>query len=246
MGNQIGAVPADKLLGALADLNHKLKTGNISFSELTTFLKRKNPFEEQQKRNKVREQKLETVPDINWQMVYDLLGMTSEYKVFYAENSKLFATEAEHWLVPVIVGVTPSKIVDVFKSREVAVQSLYSDIDAGIRKEGLDKMDESHLRKFKRSVNAMEHLNKSANTLQGERVECITLVERLLLGLGYFLATGKHLDAQTITLCAGSRNSDANRNVPNVWWSPFDRMMVIYWDSTDGHADILGTRVAVA
>jgi len=61
-----------------------------------------------------------------------------------------------------------------------------------------------------------ENQSKSADDLKAVGHKGITLLERLLLELGYFLATGKHLDEENWTLCAGSRNRAGD--VPSVYW----------------------------
>ena len=58
--------------------------------------------------------------------------------------------------------------------------------------------------------------NKSANDLKSDGTNCVTLEERLLLEMMYFRETGKHLDIQNITLCAGSRRPRGG--VPRVSW----------------------------
>ncbi len=56
----------------------------------------------------------------------------------------------------------------------------------------------------------------SANGLKKQAITGITLEEREIYELKFFKETGKHLDIQNITLCAGSRY--ANGHVPNVLW----------------------------
>ena len=73
------------------------------------------------------------------------------------------------------------------------------------------------LRWFKANIEADdEHKDKSADGLEKEGIVGITLRERLLLELNYYSFTGKHLDIDNITLCAGSRDSDGS--VPRVDW----------------------------
>ena len=61
-----------------------------------------------------------------------------------------------------------------------------------------------------------EWQGKSANDVLVALVNGINLPERLVFEEDYFRETGSHLDVQSITLCAGSRNSDGN--VPRVHW----------------------------
>ena len=69
--------------------------------------------------------------------------------------------------------------------------------------------------------------NLSANQLAKRNHKGITLLERLLLEMGYFLATGKHLDEKNVTLCTGSRDSVGG--VPYVYWNSDDRKVYVRW-----------------
>lgn len=60
------------------------------------------------------------------------------------------------------------------------------------------------------------HANKSYNALAREGIVGITLLERLLYELKYFMETGKHLDLQSATLCTGSLYS--GDSVTHVHW----------------------------
>lgn len=74
---------------------------------------------------------------------------------------------------------------------------------------------------------------RSANDLEREAVNCLTLEERLLYGGIYFVETGTHLDQKSWTRCAGSRYRFgsvpcvfwyAERGEVNVdWWNPYAR-----------------------
>lgn len=77
-----------------------------------------------------------------------------------------------------------------------------------------------------------ENRNKSVDQLKSEGIPGITLLERLVFELFYFIETrGDHLDVENITLCAGSRYSDSL--VPYVYW--YDGKLRIPWFSP-GHA----------
>ena len=69
-------------------------------------------------------------------------------------------------------------------------------------------------------IEADEELkNMSANQLK-ERVDLMTLFERVMLEGCYHWKTGGHLDIKNVTLCAGSRYSDGG--VPSAYWLGFD------------------------
>jgi len=98
------------------------------------------------------------------------------------------------------------------------------------------------LRWFKANIEAdEEHKNKSADGLEKEGIKGITLRERLLLELNYYSFTGKHLDIDNITLCAGSRYSVGG--VPDVDWDGGG--LQVDWYYSDDADDILRVREAV-
>ncbi len=75
-------------------------------------------------------------------------------------------------------------------------------------------------------VEADEELKDlSADDLTTQKVNGITLLERLLLELKYFRETGKHLDPQSVTLCSGSRY--AGGRVPGADWD--DGLFKVDW-----------------
>jgi signal peptidase I len=61
------------------------------------------------------------------------------------------------------------------------------------------------------------YMDLSANDLEKRGVVGITLLERLLLEILYYQKTFNHLEGETSTLCAGSRNAD--NNTFNVFWN---------------------------
>jgi hypothetical protein len=83
-------------------------------------------------------------------------------------------------------------------------------------------------RRFYNTQEADEKLkNKSANDLEKEHIQGITLRERIIFELDYFGDTGKHLDIKNTTLCSGSRDSDGV--VPRVFWHG-DELYVGWFD----------------
>lgn len=96
-------------------------------------------------------------------------------------------------------------------------------------------------RTFAPNVEADPNLaNKSADDLEKEGVESITLRERLIMELQYFKETGKHLDLANITLCAGSRGGDGG--VPSVDWDSDGGGLYVGWYYADGRDGDLRSR----
>ena len=83
----------------------------------------------------------------------------------------------------------------------------------------------------------------SVNDLQKRGIPGITLLERLLLELMFFEESGKHLDAETWTLCSGSRHT-VGGYVPHVWWG-YDGLRV-YWYALDDRGNLLRSRQVVS
>lgn len=77
--------------------------------------------------------------------------------------------------------------------------------------------------------------NVSANTLKKRGGTYITLVERMLFEMKYFLETGEHMDTnETYTMCAGSR--DSGGRVPYVYWRRSHGKVYVRWYGA-GHQD---------
>ena len=110
------------------------------------------------------------------------------------------------------------------------VFDLYIDnLDKDVVKNDRDpSRDGSYQVRFLKTIEAdPEFANKSANTLAEEKIKGITLLERLLLELAYFMATREHLDVDNVTLCSGSRYSDGR--VPCVYYGVGRRKVCVYW-----------------
>lgn len=216
--------------GPLNDLFEKLsgENGQNWLAELKKFLR------------------MEDLPDLNWFKVYQTLGMEKEYPEFAKANEGQLSPHPGLWTIPVLKGVTPNKIMEAFRKLEVATYQYADDMDKEVTKNDRDpNRNGSYTVSFKKTVEAdPDQKNKSADMLAGEGVKGITLLERLLLELGYFLATNKHLDVENITLCLGSRYSDGR--VPAVNWYTDSRRLYVYWDGTDDRCDNLRARAAVS
>ncbi len=87
-----------------------------------------------------------------------------------------------------------------------------------------------------------EHKNKSANDLEKEGIEGITLRERLIFEIEYFNRHDEHPDVDNMTLCSGSRFSDGR--VPRVGWDVGDRKVCVGWCSPSGSNSGLRARAS--
>lgn len=87
-----------------------------------------------------------------------------------------------------------------------------------------------------------EHANKSANDIEREKLTTETLLERFLHGYKFYKETGRHLDVENVTLCAGSRG--AGGIVPHVGW--YDVELRVHLYSSDYVYDRLRSREVVS
>ncbi len=85
-----------------------------------------------------------------------------------------------------------------------------------------------------------ENRNQAARAFSQE--DCLTLEERLLYEICYFRETGKHLDVESFTICAGSRYRDGD--VPRVYRDD-DGDVSVYWDDADYRNSESAVRSAV-
>ena len=85
---------------------------------------------------------------------------------------------------------------------------------------------ESTTRYFNETIEAEDEKGKSYKDLKDPENYC-TLRERLLMEIAYFKDTGRHLDVDNWTLCAGSRT--AGGYVPGVHLYGDGKVYVNYW-----------------
>ena len=150
------------------------------------------------------------------QKAYALMGMEAEYAEFCKEQG--VKEIPGRWVIPMVKGLSCSKIIISLQKSGSGFWSYYDDLDKKVTHNDRDpNRDGSYICSFLAVMEAdEENKGKSANQLKEEKHQGITLMERLLLGLIYFLMTGKHLDIKKITLCAGSRYDFGY--VPSVDW----------------------------
>ena len=226
MGTKILVAGSNVSAPQLSDLFRQIGDGSINGIQLQAFLDRRNPFG------------LDSVV-IDWKKVYEALGLKVSL-----DDKKL--DDPNFWVVPVFMGVTPNKVVQALRSLDVNVYLYTDDLDMGVPTNDRDPAKGGdYVVKFSKTIEADPELKeKSANTLSEEKIKGITLLERLLLELGYFMATGNHLDVENVTLCSGSRRSDGS--VPNVNWNTDNRKVYVNWYNPSNANSNLRARAEVS
>lgn len=150
-------------------------------------------------------------------------------------------TEGEWLLIIVARGVTLNQVYERM-SKAFKCWKYANDLDASVTKNARDTK-ETYAIWVRVGVEPDEkYLGKSTNQADHDMKIGMTLLERMLLELGYFDETGKHLDVKGWTLCTGSRDADG--------YVPYVRLYVgkvhVDWDFPDGSGSRCGLREAVS
>lgn len=147
-----------------------------------------------------------------WQALYESMGVNVDLTSIEIPQQK----EGFNRLVLVAQGVTAQQVFDhcasIFPCCNYTGRSLDTSFPVNDR-----TSSGSYAVWLRDRREANEDLTDiSANVLKASGILGVTLLERLLLEVKYFTETGKHLDIESITKCAGSRDSDGD--VPSAGW----------------------------
>jgi len=150
-----------------------------------------------------------------------------------------------YWHIPVLKGVSSDRVVKTLRRLGVDVYLYTEDLDKSVMVNDRNPKDGSYWVRCKASVEADEkNKNLSADNLAQKGIRGLTVLERLLLELAYYLASDAHLDVTTVTLCSGSR--DSGGYVPNVYWYSRSRGVCVDWCGPGNRNDNLRARAAVS
>lgn len=221
----------DETCGVLADLMEKLSgdSGNDWLAHLKRFLRRQED-------------------EVSWlqatHIAYGLCGLSTEV----AEALKTFNLKGEKegvWRVLMVKGLTYDGIEKAYERAGLVLQTYSVNLQKVINAEKEQRCPDhgSYLVSFAANMEADE-VNKNQSAAQRERAGCKdnTLLERLLMGLVVWLKGQGHLDRKTVTLCAGSRDSDGN--VPRVSFDTDNGEVYVIWYSPDCRSALLRARSA--
>lgn len=207
-------------------------------SDLASGLARKwidNKRELEQTVRKILLNKNETreVTEINWKIVYESLGMQMDYESKISSLKSAQAQGITMWTIPVLKGLTCKKVIVCLNKLGVNIKKYIKNPDAEVKNDRDPNKDGSYSISFKRTIEAdEENRNLSADDLKKKNAKGITLLERLLLELGYFTSTGQHMDVESVTLCTGSCHRSGD--TPRVCYrSGFLRIYVCWCGSRD-------------
>ncbi|MFH1308641.1 MAG: hypothetical protein ABIH51_01355 [Patescibacteria group bacterium] len=167
-------------------------------------------------------------------------AMINDWKKFYKDIFNLQVDFSEEpipeaddvffWLICIPENFSTEQVFSgvkqQFKTWKHTDESLDNVLDLSF---GRDAKKESYIIRVKPNWEADEDLkNISANQIQTEDINTITLKECILLHRFIYWKHKKHLDIENVTLCSGSRYSVGD--VPDVCWSSgYDRFRVSYF-----------------
>lgn len=203
---------SSEMLGPLYNLTEKLLGSNRMWwlNALNKFLRKENPFVveagEVDKHFELKEM---------WKRIYKKhFRMKLNFADLHIPECP--GAVSDYWLVIVAKGMLPEKIFLACKKAFDAWKWTDKNFDE-IVKSVRNAKGGSYAIWVRANVEADEEFkNLSANQLEECGHKGITLEERMLLEIMYFEQTGKHLDIQNITLCAGSQYSVGF--IPRVGW----------------------------
>lgn len=219
-------VPA-VMLGMLYDLLEKLcgPDGDLWHRELGKFLRKETPFAS----TDIRQE---------WQEFYRRqLGLSVDFSGVQIPEEKEDFTR----ILFIPEGLTINRVLQALK-KHFPVCIYADDLDRDVT-ENVRNTQQSYALRVRDCQEADEELqNLSANDLQEQNINCLTLLERLVYEWKYYSETGQHLDVHNWTICAGSRDRDGS--VPGVDWNAGNsKFYVRYYHPSFAHGPLRGRAV---
>jgi len=192
VGKAVGSM--SEWSGVLKDFHRQIDDGSITLSQLKAFNDHINPFSP--------DNSLEA-----WQKLYrEFFGIEVNFSALQIPTKK----EGFDRLIVVAKRITPQIIL---KQCEKLFPCEIAKVDGinleKVRSERTSK--EMYAVWFCNETEPDQELRGfSDKELKNRDVQGITLEERLLFELKYFIETGRHLDLGSVTLCTGSHQSNGN------------------------------------
>lgn len=179
----------------------------------------------------------------SWERFYEIFGFKENFSGIWVP---IYRADFD-CLIAVPEDLTPEWILKKLKEFMPVDKYLDSlDVVKSVR-----KTDQRYVIWVRNRQEADEELqNLSIGDLGARKINCITLEERLLLEMKYFIETrqdgqaGQHLDEQSATLCGGSVDPDGY--VPGVRCYPSSGLIDIDYCHPFMRADFLRGREVVS
>ncbi len=192
--------------------------------------------------------------NLSFDVAEKLLGkkrnLTSEVKKLFGKEydlSNVIIPERPsdgRWRLLIIVDLTLEQLYAKCKEQFECWRWTEDDLDKKVTWNERDAKNGAYAIWVKDEVEADENLkNNSANDIKAKGITTEALAEHLIHELKFFIETGKHLNINNWTLCAGSRYDHCN--VPSVNWRSVDELDV-HWCNPDVAIDNLRARQVVS
>ena len=135
----------------------------------------------------------------DWERVYMEIGRRAQF-----EKQALLMMDgpkSEKWDIIVLEGVTLEDVDSVLRKLDMRIR--YEVLNTTkIAMQNERKADKTYKITCAKSLKG--DLPLTANEIQAQCIKSMTLLERMLLELAYYITTGDSLDKESLTLCTGS------------------------------------------
>jgi len=173
----------------LGDVAAKMANGSLTHWHFERFAKGLNPFD---------------LCAIDWVGTYGLFG--SDLKHDYVRFANFHDLKPSNmWAVPVLRGLDCAKIIKAFENLGVRMKLYDDDLDAEMFSDDRNPNRDGSYVAYFRNTDEGDCLNCSFEKLHQHRINSITILECLLLGLGFFFSFGKMQNTLRGVLCAGTK-----------------------------------------
>ncbi len=232
MPKEVVGSASKETFDVLADIVQKTGNGTFTLDELKRFAKREHPFSPA---------RLSKRKYAEWEEFYrDVVG-------FEVDLSDVVIPDDPGGFSRVLViakGLTIAQVIAACR-KHFKVWLYRDDLGEAVTENDRSPANGSYAIRVRDRVEADEELkNLSANDIKERGTATMTLLERLLFESKYFKETGKHLDINNWTLCAGSRYSSGG--VPRLSWFSGSDGLFVDWCSPDYRSGSIRTRAVVS
>lgn len=175
----------------------------------------------------------------DWESFYKSLGVTADLgAVKIPDDPGGFGR-----VVVVAGGMTPQKVFDLCRGLFPCGRWTDKDLDSIVTSERSAAEGAYAVRARESGEPDGELRACCSQELRDRKVACISFEEHMLYAMKYFVETGRHLDVQGTTLCAGSRYFGGS--VPSVHWHGDAGELKVHWYAVSACGESFGSRQVV-
>jgi hypothetical protein len=196
----------------MSEFYQQVGRGGLTAPHMDALLERRDPF----------------LPNIDWRSAYSHMNSIGSICFTPAELLKLgrfggYADIADEWCIPVLKGLTVTGLLETLGGLGVSIKAGAQPKEEKLVHVRDASVSGSYGIRFKRRVNAdMGLADASSSELIDANPMGMTLVEGLLLEIGYWVTAQSHLNVHDHTLCTGTKDItpvESDRDNPYGVWS---------------------------